>query len=50
MTEVVFLQPLMSLIAGALILVFPRILNYVVAGYLILFGLAGLYPHIFAGI
>ncbi|MAZ16748.1 MAG: DUF3096 domain-containing protein [Ahrensia sp.] len=50
MTEVVFLQPLMALIAGGLILVFPRILNYVVAGYLILFGLAGLYPHVFSGI
>jgi hypothetical protein len=47
MTTVVFLQPLLALIAGVLILIVPRILNYIIAGYLILFGLAGLFPHIF---
>ena len=47
MTTVVFIQPLLALIAGILILVFPRLLNLVVAAYLILFGLAGLFPHVF---
>ena len=36
------LQPLLALAAGVLILVVPRMLNYVVAGYLIIVGLAGL--------
>ena len=47
MTTVVFVQPLLALVAGILILLFPRILNFVVAAYLILFGLAGLFPHVF---
>jgi hypothetical protein len=39
------LQPLIALIAGILILIVPRILNYVVAVYLIIIGIAGLWPH-----
>lgn len=35
-------QPLLALIAGILILIIPRLLNYVVAIYLILIGLLGL--------
>lgn len=35
-------QPLVALLAGILILVVPRLLNYVVAGYLILVGVSGL--------
>jgi hypothetical protein len=34
--------PVISLIAGILILVVPRLLNYIVAVYLILIGLVGL--------
>lgn len=34
--------PLISLIAGILILVMPRLLNYIVAIYLIVIGLVGL--------
>lgn len=45
MTGFVVLQPLVALIAGILILIVPRILNYVVAIYLILAGLMGLAPH-----
>ena len=41
-------QPLVALIAGILILIFPRILNYVVAIYLIVVGLLGLFPNLFA--
>ncbi|HEX2255501.1 MAG TPA: DUF3096 domain-containing protein [Afifellaceae bacterium] len=37
------LQPLIALIAGILILILPRILNYVVAIYLIIIGLLGLF-------
>lgn len=36
------LSPLISLIAGILILVFPKFLNYFVAGYLIIVGIIGL--------
>ncbi|MEO7065170.1 MAG: DUF3096 domain-containing protein [Dokdonella sp.] len=38
------LQPLIALIAGILILIVPRLLNYVVAIYLIIVGLIGLLP------
>lgn len=37
------LTPLISLIAGILILVVPRLLNYIVAIYLIAIGLLGLF-------
>jgi hypothetical protein len=37
------LAPLVSLLAGILILVMPRLLNYIVAVYLILIGLIGLF-------
>lgn len=36
------LIPVLSLIAGILILIVPRLLNYVVAIYLIVAGIAGL--------
>lgn len=35
-------SPVVSIIAGILILVFPTILNYIVAIYLILIGILGL--------
>ncbi|SFU31190.1 Protein of unknown function [Polaromonas sp. YR568] len=35
--------PLVSLIAGILILIMPRLLNYIVAIYLIVIGLIGLF-------
>ena len=44
--NIVVLQPLIALIAGILILIAPRLLNYVVAIYLILIGIAGLWPHL----
>jgi Protein of unknown function (DUF3096) len=44
--DVVFLQPLIALIAGILILVVPRVLNYVVALYLIVVGVTGLWAHV----
>ena len=36
------LTPLVSLLAGILILVMPRLLNFIVAAYLIVIGLIGL--------
>jgi hypothetical protein len=35
--------PLVSLLAGVLILVMPKLLNYIVAIYLIVIGLIGLF-------
>ena len=35
-------SPIVALLAGILILIFPRLLNYIVAIYLILIGLLGL--------
>jgi hypothetical protein len=40
------LGPLISLIAGILILIMPRLLNYIVALYLILIGIVGLFGPI----
>lgn len=36
------LAPLISLAAGISILVFPKLLNYIVAAYLIIMGVVGL--------
>ncbi|HEY6544236.1 MAG: DUF3096 domain-containing protein [Lysobacteraceae bacterium] len=38
------LQPLLALLAGILILIRPKLLNLVVAIYLIVIGLLGLFP------
>jgi hypothetical protein len=35
--------PLISLLAGILILIMPKLLNYIVAVYLILIGVVGLF-------
>ncbi|HEV2234773.1 MAG TPA: DUF3096 domain-containing protein [Terriglobia bacterium] len=35
-------SPIVSLIAGIMILIFPRLLNYIVAFYLIVVGLLGI--------
>lgn len=37
------LAPVMALVAGVLILVMPRLLNFIVAIYLILVGLVGIF-------
>jgi hypothetical protein len=41
----VAIQPAVALIAGILILLVPRLLNYIVALYLIIVGIVGLWPH-----
>jgi hypothetical protein len=40
--NLVSLQPLVALVAGVLILLMPRLLNYIVAIYLIVIGITGL--------
>jgi hypothetical protein len=44
--NVIVLQPLIALIAGILILIIPRLLNIIVALYLIIIGLTGIWPHL----
>jgi len=39
----ILLSPLISLIAAILILIMPRLLNFIVAIYLILIGLVGVF-------
>lgn len=43
------LAPLVSLIAGILIIFVPRMLNYIVAAYLIIIGILGLVGDIHMG-
>jgi hypothetical protein len=42
----VYAGPVISIIAGILILITPKILNYVVAFYLIIMGILGLAPFL----
>jgi len=44
--DIVTIQPLVALVFGILILLLPRILNYLIAIYLIFIGLIGLFPHL----
>lgn len=44
--NILLLQPLVALIAGILVLLMPRLLNLVVAIYLIVVGVTGLFPHL----
>ena len=40
--DIAHLQPIVSLLAGILILIMPRLLNYIVAIFLIISGILGL--------
>jgi hypothetical protein len=42
MLTITHLQPIVALIAGVLILLIPRLLNFIVAIYLIVIGITGL--------
>jgi hypothetical protein len=44
--DAAMLQPIVALLAGIIILIVPRVLNYVVAIYLIFVGVTGLWPHL----
>ncbi|MDG4867640.1 DUF3096 domain-containing protein [Guyparkeria sp. 1SP6A2] len=41
------IAPLISLLAGIAILIFPKLLNFIVAGYLIVLGILGLTGYAF---
>ena len=43
MITALHVTPIVSLIAGVLILAIPRLLNYIIALYLIVIGLIGLF-------
>jgi hypothetical protein len=45
-TNLLIISPLISLLSGIAILIWPRLLNYIVAFYLILIGLVGLLPQL----
>jgi hypothetical protein len=40
------LSPLVALLAGILILIMPRLLNFIIAIYLIFVGVTGLWPSL----
>lgn len=40
------IEPVVALVAGVLVLLQPKLLNYVVAIYLIVVGVLGLLPHV----
>ena len=44
--DIITIQPLVALLFGILILILPRLLNILVALYLIIIGLTGLFPHL----
>jgi len=44
--DVIMIQPLIALLFGVLILILPRLLNYLIAIYLIFVGLVGLFPNL----
>ncbi|MBV9548043.1 MAG: DUF3096 domain-containing protein [Alphaproteobacteria bacterium] len=46
MFSMVVIQPLAALLIGILILILPRLLNYLIAIYLIFIGLVGLFPNL----
>jgi hypothetical protein len=43
--DIQVVSPAIALLAGILTLLMPRLLNYIVAIYLIVFGIMGLAPH-----
>lgn len=48
MTDLLNAQPLAALVIGIVVLIFPRILNYAIAAYLIFVGVTGLWPNLMA--
>jgi hypothetical protein len=45
--NIILIQPVIALLFGILILILPRLLNYLIAIYLIFIGLVGLFPQLF---
>jgi len=48
--DIMLIPPLVSLLSGIAILIWPRLLNYIVAFYLILLGLLGLLSQVQLGV
>jgi len=48
--DIMLIPPLVSLLSGIAILIWPRLLNYIIAFYLILFGLVGLLGQLQLGL
>ena len=46
MIQLTLIMSIVSLAAGILVFVFPSILNYIVAIYLVVIGLVGIFSHI----
>lgn len=46
--DLLLIQPLVALVFGILILIMPKLLNYLIALYLIFVGVVGLWPHFFS--
>ena len=44
--DITLYSPLVAILSGVAILIWPRLLNYIVAFYLILFGLMGILPRL----
>ena len=44
--DITLYSPLVAILSGVAILIWPRLLNYIVAFYLILFGLTGILPRL----
>lgn len=49
MQNIIIIQPLVALLTGLLILFIPKVLNFAVAAFLIIFGLIGLMAHMGVG-
>lgn len=47
---VAHLTPILALIGGIVILIAPRILAYIVAIWLIIYGVLGLWPNLLSGV
>ncbi|MEA2080758.1 MAG: DUF3096 domain-containing protein [Pseudomonadota bacterium] len=46
MLQTIYIQPVIALVAGILILMMPRLLSYIVAIYLIVVGILGLLRNV----
>jgi len=45
--ETLSAQPVAALVIGVIVLIFPKVLNYAVAAYLIFIGVTGVWPDLF---
>ena len=48
MVQLPLIASIISLVAGILVFIFPSILNYIVAFYLVIIGIAGIIGHVWS--